>query len=98
MASPHVADVVYVSVEDSRRINHRDSWSFVLDRIEDAPLTRGDTHDHRTPLWRILDGIAQQIDEDLLDPIRVGLAVRQFGAGRELKGDVLQLCGGGYSA
>ncbi len=61
--------------------------ALVVDHEGDSAAGSFDPHVHHAPAGRVPDGIAQQVDQDLLHPLGVGLARRQVRLDGENNGD-----------
>ncbi len=91
------ARVCHVDVENPFNLGRQYARPFVLDLIDDAPFPRRDADPHGTPLRGILDGVPQQIDQDLLDAAGVRFAGREAGAGLQAHRDLLDGGGRGHT-
>ena len=75
----------HIDVEDPLRVTSGHAGPFILDSIDDTPVAHCDTHLNDACLWRILDGVAEQIDENLLNTAGVGFAVRKLGTRQQVE-------------
>src|SRR4026208_2033145 len=68
-----------VDVKNQLHVAGWHAWSFIFDAVYDPRVGRRDAERDGTSLGRVLNGVGEQIDENLLHPAGIGFAIWKHG-------------------